>query len=94
MDWLGYTLITVACWAGSSFLGKLALDHTTSVQASLVFGVVSALVAVVAIGLGLKTTSWSAGALWIAVVGAICRALGRSPSISRWSGGTPAPSCR
>src|SRR5688572_1757323 len=48
MGWLGYTLITVACWAGWSFLGKLALDHTTSVQAALVFGVVSALVAVVA----------------------------------------------
>ena len=76
MGWLGYTLITVACWAGWSFLGKLALDHTTSVQASLVFGVVSALVALVGIGLGLKTTSWSAGALWIAVVGAICGGTG------------------
>jgi bacterial/archaeal transporter family protein len=76
MGWLGYTLITVACWAGWSFLGKLALDHTTSVQASLVFGVVSALVAVIAIGLGLKTTTWSAGALWIAVVGAICGGTG------------------
>ena len=59
MGWLGYTLITVACWAGWSFLGKIALDHTTSVQAVLVFGIVTAIVAVIAMTLGQTTTSWS-----------------------------------
>jgi hypothetical protein len=58
--WLADTLITVALWTGWSFLGKLALDHTTSVQATPIFGVVTALVGVVAILIGQRTTSWSA----------------------------------
>jgi bacterial/archaeal transporter family protein len=76
MGWLAYTLITVAFWAGWSFLGKIALDHTTSVQATLVFGVVTTLVAAIAIVLGEKTTSWSPGALWIAAVSALCGGTG------------------
>ena len=76
MGWLGYTLITVACWAGWSFLGKIALDHTTSVQAVLVFGIVTAIVAVIAMTLGQKTSSWSVSALWIAGISAISGGIG------------------
>ena len=76
MAWLGYTLITVALWTGWSFLGKIALDRTTSVQATIVFGVVTAVVGVVAVLLGQRTTSWSPGALWLAVVSAACGGAG------------------
>jgi bacterial/archaeal transporter family protein len=69
--WLAYTLITVALWTGWSFLGKLALDHTTSVQATLIFGIVTAIVGAVAISIGEKTTSWSPGAIWLAVLSAL-----------------------
>ena len=70
VGWFGYTLITVALWAGWSFIGKIALDHTTSVQATIVFGVVTAVVGVIAVLLGQRTTSWSPGSLWIAVLSA------------------------
>jgi transporter family protein len=69
--WLAYTRITVALWAGWSFFGKIALDHTTSVQAAIVFGIVTTIVGVIAIGLGQRTTSWSPSALWIAVISAL-----------------------
>jgi bacterial/archaeal transporter family protein len=69
--WLVYTLITVALWTGWSFIGKLALDHTTSVQATLIFGVVTAIVGLVAVSIGQKTTSWSPGAIWLAVLSAL-----------------------
>jgi bacterial/archaeal transporter family protein len=69
--WLAYTLITVVLWAGWAFIGKIALDHTTSVQATIVFGVVTAIVGVIAIMLGQRTTSWSPGTLWIAVISAV-----------------------
>jgi bacterial/archaeal transporter family protein len=69
--WLAYTLITVALWAGWSFIGKIALDRTTSVQATIVFGVVTAIVGVVAVLLGQRTTSWSPGALWLSALAAV-----------------------
>ena len=71
MAWLAYTLITVALWAGWSFIGKIALDRTTSVQATIVFGVVTAIVGVVAVLLGQRTTSWSPGALWLSALAAV-----------------------
>src|SRR5688572_17895794 len=71
MAWLAYTLITVALWAGWSFFGKIALDRTTSVQATIVFGVVTALVGVIAVLLGQRTTSWSPGALWLSALAAV-----------------------
>ena len=70
MAWLAYTLITVALWTGWSFLGKIALDRTTSVQATIVFGVMTALVGVAAVLLGQRTTSWSPGALWLSALAA------------------------
>lgn len=76
VGWLLYTLTTVALWAGWSFLGKLATDRTTSVQATVVFGLVTAIVGMVAIGLGQRTTSWSPAALWIAALSALCGAVG------------------
>ena len=76
MTWLGYTLITVALWTGWSFLGKLALDHVTSVQATIIFGVITAIVGVVAVMTGQRTSSWSPGAIWIAVISALCGGTG------------------
>jgi transporter family protein len=69
--WLAYTLITVVLWTGWSFIGKIALDRTTSVQATLIFGVVTTIVGLVAIALGQRTTSWSPSALWIAALSAL-----------------------
>jgi transporter family protein len=69
--WLAYTLITVALWTGWSFIGKLALDHTTSVQATIIFGIVTAIIGLFAVLIGSKTTSWSPGAVWLAVLSAL-----------------------
>jgi transporter family protein len=69
--WLAYTLITVALWTGWSFIGKIALDHTTSVQATIIFGVVTALIGLFAVLIGQRTTSWSPSALWLAVLSAL-----------------------
>jgi transporter family protein len=76
VGWLLYTLTTVGLWALWSFLGKLALDRTTSVQATLVFGVAAAVVGLVAILAGQRTTSWSPGALWLAALSALCGSIG------------------
>ena len=76
MGWLAYALITVALWAGWSFIGKLALDHTTPVQATIVFGVVTALVGAIAVLAGQRTTSWAPGALWLAALAAACGGAG------------------
>jgi transporter family protein len=76
VGWLLYTLLTVVLWAGWSFLGKVALDRTTSVQATVVFGLVTALVGAVAIALGQRTTSWSPSALWIAGLSALSGGVG------------------
>jgi bacterial/archaeal transporter family protein len=76
VGWLLYTLMTVALWAGWSFLGKLALDRTTSVQATLVFGLVAALVGAAAIALSQRTSSWSVGALWLAALSALSGSIG------------------
>ena len=76
MGWLLYTLMTVALWAGWSFLGKLAVERTTSVQATVMFGVVAALVGAAAIALGQKTSSWSFGALWLAGLSALSGSIG------------------
>jgi bacterial/archaeal transporter family protein len=76
VGWLLYTLMNVVLWAGWSFLGKLALDRTTSVQATVMFGLVAALVGVAAIALGQRTSSWSFGALWLAALSALSGSIG------------------
>jgi transporter family protein len=76
MSWLAYALMTVALWAGWSFLGKLALDRTTPVQATIIFGVASVLAGVVAILAGQRVASWAPGALWLTAVSAACGGAG------------------
>ncbi len=76
MGWLFYSLTTVALFALWSVLGKVALRTATPVQTTILYGVAAALVALVAIGLGQRTASWSAGALWVGVLSAVCGALG------------------
>ncbi len=76
MGWLLYTLTTVGLWALWSFLGKIALDRTTSVQATLIFGVAAAVVGLVAMLAGQRTTAWSFGALWLAGLSALCGSVG------------------
>ena len=76
MGWLLYTLTTVGLWALWSFLGKIALDRTTSVQATVMFGVAATLVGLVAIAAGQRTTAWSASALWIAALSGLCGSIG------------------
>src|SRR4051794_28920885 len=41
---LAYTPDHRGLWAGCALLGEIALDHTTSVQATIVFGVTTAIV--------------------------------------------------
>jgi transporter family protein len=76
VGWLLYTLMTVVLWAGWSFLGKIALEKTTSVQATVMFGLVAALVGAAAIALGQRTSAWSFGALWLAALSALSGSLG------------------
>ncbi len=76
MGWLFYSLTTVALFALWSVLGKVALRTATPVQTTILYGIAAALVALVAIGLGQRTASWSAGALWVGVLSAVCGALG------------------
>jgi len=76
VGWLLYTLTTVGLWALWSFLGKIALDRTTSVQATVMFGVAATLVGLVAIAAGQRTTAWSASALWIAALSGLCGSIG------------------
>jgi uncharacterized membrane protein len=76
MGWLFYSLTTVALFALWSVLGKVALRTATPVQTTILYGVAAALVALVAIGFGQRTASWSAGALWVGALSAVCGALG------------------
>jgi transporter family protein len=70
MSWLALALITAALWAGWSFLGKVALDSAAPVQAVLLFGIASVVVAVVSLIAAPRTLSWSPGALWLAALSA------------------------
>ena len=76
VNWLLYTLVTVALWAGWSFLGKLALEHTTAVQATVVFGFVAMLVGFAAIAAGQRTAAWSFSTLWLAALSALSGSAG------------------
>jgi transporter family protein len=76
MGWLFYSLTTVALFALWSVLGKVALRTATPVQTTILYGVAAALVALAAIALGQRTAAWSAGALWVGVLSAVCGALG------------------
>ena len=76
MGWLFYSLTTVALFALWSVLGKVALRTATPVQTTILYGVAATLVALVAIGFGQRTASWSAAALWVGVLSAVCGALG------------------
>jgi transporter family protein len=76
MGWLFYSLTTVALFALWSVLGKVALRTATPVQTTILYGAAAALVALVAIGFGQRTASWSAGSLWVGVLSALCGALG------------------
>ena len=76
MGWLFYSLTTVALFALWSVLGKVALRTATPVQTTILYGVAAVLVALVAIGFGQRTASWSPGTLWVGAVSAACGALG------------------
>jgi transporter family protein len=76
VGWLFYSLTTVALFALWSVLGKVALRTATPVQTTILYGVAATLVALVAIGFGQRTASWSAQALWVGVISAVCGALG------------------
>jgi transporter family protein len=76
MSWLGYALVTVVLWTGWSFLGKLALDRATPVQATIVFGVASLAAGVIALLAGQRAVSWGPGALWLTAVSAACGGAG------------------
>jgi transporter family protein len=76
MSWLAYALLTVALWTGWSFLGKLALDRATPVQATIVFGIASVAAGVVALAAGQRAASWAPGALWLTAVSAACGGAG------------------
>ena len=76
MSWLGYALVTVALWTGWGFLGKLALDRATPVQATIVFGIASVGAGVIALLAGQRAASWGPGALWLTAVSAACGGAG------------------
>ena len=76
MSWLAYALLTVALWTGWSFLGKLALERATPVQATIVFGLASVGAGVVALLAGQRAASWGPGALWLTAVSAACGGAG------------------
>jgi transporter family protein len=76
MSWLAYALVTVALWTGWSFLGKLALDRATPVQATIVFGIASVAAGVIALLAGQRAASWGPGALWLAAVSGACGGAG------------------
>jgi bacterial/archaeal transporter family protein len=76
MGWLFYSLTTVALFTLWSVLGKIALRTATPVQTTILYGVAAALVALLAIGLGQRTASWSPGALWVGALSAVCGAVG------------------
>jgi transporter family protein len=76
MSWLAYALVTVCLWTGWSFLGKLALERATPVQATIVFGVASVAAGVVALLAGQRAASWGPGALWLTAVSAACGGAG------------------
>lgn len=76
MSWLFYALATGVLWALWSFLGKIALKTTTPIQATMIFGLLSAAIAVVPAALGQRTASWAPAAIWIAVISGLCGGAG------------------
>lgn len=76
MSWLAYALVTVALWTGWGFLGKLALDRATPVQATIVYGIATVGAGVIAILAGQRGGSWEPGTLWLTAVSAACGGAG------------------
>ena len=76
MSWLAYTLVTVVLWTGWSFLGKIALDRATPVQATIIFGIASVGAGAVALLAGQRAGSWAPGTLWLTAVSAACGSAG------------------
>ena len=76
MSWLAYALVTVALWTGWGFLGKLALDRATPVQATIVYGIAAVGAGLIALLAGQRAASWGPGALWLTAVSAACGGAG------------------
>jgi transporter family protein len=76
MSWLGYALVTVALWTGWGFLGKLALDRATPVQATIVYGIAAVAAGLIALLAGQRAASWGPGALWLTALSAACGGAG------------------
>lgn len=76
MSWLFYSLTTVVLFALWSFLGKIALRTATPVQTTLLYGIASVAVAIVAIAVGQRTAGWSPGGLWVGALSSVCGGVG------------------
>jgi uncharacterized membrane protein len=76
MSWLLYALMTIALWAVWAFLGKISLRTIEPVQATLLFGLASLLVAGAGLAAGQKVSSWTSSGATVGVVSAVCGAAG------------------
>jgi transporter family protein len=76
VTWLALALLTAACWAGWSFLGKIGLKTAAPIQGTILFGIATVLVGALSVALGQRTASWSASGLWVTAVSAILGGIG------------------
>lgn len=92
MSWLAYASAAIVAFGVWGLLSKLALDHATWAQASLVFGVATvgvSLVAVLSSG-----GSWSTRGVAVGSLAGVAGAIGFSSSTSRWTTAPPVRSSR
>jgi transporter family protein len=70
--WVWYALGSAVLFAGWGFLSKIALRTSSPIQTMLVYGLMTVLVAGIALAVGSKTGSWGVGSLAVAAASALC----------------------
>jgi uncharacterized membrane protein len=76
MSWLLYALLTITLWAAWAFLAKISLRTIEPIQATLLFGLASLLVAGAGLAAGQKASSWISSGVWVGGAAAVCGAAG------------------
>ena len=75
MLWIVYALVSVALWGGWAFFGKLSLRHSSWVQVSFTYGIVTVLL-FGALLLAPARRSFAGANGWALAGSALCGALG------------------
>jgi transporter family protein len=76
VGYLFYAGATLVLWVMWSLLGKIALRTTTPLQTTLIYGVATFVLAIVALKVGHRPDSWAPRGIWVAVLSGICGGAG------------------